>query len=136
MDTPTRDQARDNSWFSLDNPLDKLTPRAYHNIGFDAGARWAILAGSELSPYVSRFIEMLILIGIAEQNPPLFPDERHKSNAKCELPDHHQGPCLRSFSDITPQIEYWRSRENTGITTPEQPPVPSQIFPRNYQMGE
>jgi hypothetical protein len=91
----TRDEARDRSYFSLDDPIGKLTKKNYHDIGFDAGARWAIMAGSELSPYVSRFIEMLILVGIAE-------------NESITTPE--QPPVPSDFANITPQIQYWKER--------------------------
>jgi len=68
----TRDAARERSLFSLQSTAyerpEQYNWRTIHNIGFDAGARWAIMAGSELSPYVSRFIEMLILVGIADES--------------------------------------------------------------------
>lgn len=41
------------------------------NRAFSAGARWAVKQTSELSPYVARFIEMMILLGYLDDDAPL-----------------------------------------------------------------
>lgn len=46
--------------------------RTLSNNAFRAGARWAVKQTSELSPYVAKFIEMMILLGYLDDDAPLM----------------------------------------------------------------
>lgn len=67
MSKNTLQSAADAFWFQRGQHLvllSDLSDRELSAFAFEAGARWAMRETTRMSPYVNQFIEMLILLGV------------------------------------------------------------------------
>lgn len=108
MSNPIKSQC-DNYWFShkrvIEEALgiaartDDLGPfREILNRRFEDGARWAMQETTRLNPYVSQFIEMLILLGVFDNA------NSQELDASAEPSDGPRANADSGMSDMFPTL--------------------------------